>query len=105
MAENEEPMAKYKSRKRKQSMLPLALGVVGAFAVLAVLATMLSTDEASVYGDVTVRGDGFPAFVDGSPDTAVGLALPSIEGVDFGGDSVTISDDGRPKLILNLAHW
>ncbi len=98
-------MAKYKSRKRKQSMLPLALGVVGAFAVLAVVATMLSTDEASVYGDITVRGEGLPAFVAGAPDAAIGLALPTIEGADFDGNPVTISDDGRPKLILNLAHW
>ncbi len=98
-------MAKYKSRKRKQSMLPLVLGAVGAFALLAVVATMLSTDEASVYGDVTVRGEELPAFVPGAPDAAIGLALPTIEGADFDGNPIAISADGRPKLILNLAHW
>jgi hypothetical protein len=98
-------MAKYKSRKRKQSMLPLALGIVGAFVVLAVVATLLSADEASVYGDVDVSGNDLPAFVAGSPDSAVGLAAPEIEGVDFDGNSVAITNDGRPKLILNLAHW
>ena len=98
-------MAKYKSRKSKQSMLPLALGVVGAFAVLAVVATLLSADEASVYADVNVSGPDLPTFVEGSPDGAVGLAAPEIEGVDFEGNSVAITNDGRPKLILNLAHW
>ncbi len=98
-------MAKYKSRKRKQSMLPIALGVVGAFAVLAVVAILLSADEASVYGDVNVSGADLPTFVQGSPDGAVGLAAPEIEGVDFDGNSIAITNDGRPKLILNLAHW
>ncbi len=98
-------MAKYKSRKRKQSMAPLFWGVGGAIVVLAVVATLLSTDEGTVYGDVTVRGAGLPTFDATVVDGAVGLALPEIEGVDFEGDPVVITNDGRPKLLLNLAHW
>ena len=104
MAKSKKPKG-YKSRKSKQSMMPIVLGAVGAFAALAVVATMLSTDEASVYGDVNVRGDRLPIFVADSPDGAVGMALPEFEGVNFDGEAVTIGDDGRAKLILNLAHW
>ena len=98
-------MTKYKSRKRKQSMMPIVLGVGGAFVVLAVVATMLSNSGESVYGDVTVRGDVLPEFTDQALDEAAGLALPVIEGVDLEGNPVVISDDGRPKILLNLAHW
>lgn len=97
-------MAKYKSRKKKQSMLPIALGALGAFVVLAVVATMLSTDEGTVYGDVSIDGD-LPTYAAGSVDSAVGMALPEITGIDFDGNTVSITDDGRPKLLLNLAHW
>lgn len=97
-------MAKYKSRKKKQSLLPIALGAVGAFVVLAVVATMLSTDEGVVFGDVSIEGD-LPTYTAGSADSAVGMALPEITGTDFDGNTVAITDDGRPKLLLNLAHW
>jgi hypothetical protein len=102
---NEELVAKYKSRKKKQSMLPIALGAVGAFVVLAVVATMLSTDEGTVFGDVSVEGDGLPVFTATASDGAVGLAFPEIRGVGFDGEAVAITDDGRPKLLINLAHW
>lgn len=86
-------------------MLPLALGVGGAFVVLAVVATLLSTDEASLYGSVNLDGSSLPAYDSATADGAVGMALPSIEGVDFDGNAVSITADGRPKVLLNLAHW
>ena len=95
----------YKSRKSKQSMMPIVLGAVGAFAVLAVVATMLSSSDSAVYGDVTISGEGLPTLPDTAADGAVGMAFPEITGVDFDGNPVAISADGRPKLILNLAHW
>lgn len=104
MAKSRKPK-KYKSRKTKQSMVPLIAGVVGAFAVLAVVAMLLSTDESSVYADVSVVGDGLPQYDATVADPAVGLAFPEIEGVDFDGNPVRITDDGRPKLVINLAHW
>ena len=95
----------YKSRKSKQSMMPIVLGAVGAFAVLAVVATMLSSGDTPVYGDVTISGDGLPTLSDVAADDAVGMAFPEVSGVDFDGNAVSISADGRPKLIINLAHW
>ena len=84
-------MAKYKSRKKKQSLLPIALGAVGAFVVLAVVATMLSTDEGTVYGDVSLEGDGLPVYTATASDSAVGLAFPEISGVGV------LIDNGTPS--------
>ena len=95
----------YKSRKSKQSMMPIFLGAIGAFAVLAVIATMLSSGDTDIYGDVSISGQGLPTLPESSADGAVGLEFPEVTGVDFDGSPVSISADGRPKLILNLAHW
>ncbi|MDH5372919.1 MAG: hypothetical protein OEX97_08255 [Acidimicrobiia bacterium] len=104
MAKSKKPKG-YKSRKSKQSMMPIVLGAVGAFAVLAVVATLLSSGDTPVYGDVTIAGEGLPTFSDGSADGAIGMAFPEITGVDFDGNVVSIGADGRPKLVINLAHW
>lgn len=96
---------KYKSRRSQQSMKPIVFGAIGAFVVLAVIATLLSSDDSNVFGEVTVAGDGLPIFAEGTADPAVGMTFPTLEGVDFDGNAVSITDDGRPKLIINLAHW
>lgn len=52
----------------------------------------------------TVTGTALPRFPDG-PDPAVGMMMPEVEGASFDGTPVTISNDGRPKVLLFLAHW
>ena len=94
----------YNSRKSKQSMMPIFIGAIGIFVVLGVAATLLSTDESTVYGEVSIEGD-LPTFAAGSTDSAVGMPLPEISGSGFEGNAVSITNDGRPKLLLNLAHW
>ncbi len=43
-----------------------------------------------------------PALV---PDPAQGLQAPGAVGADFQLETVEIANDGRPKVILFLAHW
>ena len=59
-------------------------------------------------------GDWRPASVDGSLDTSsstpdtdteLGSTAPTVVGYDFMGQRVTIEDNGKPKLIVFLAHW
>jgi thiol-disulfide isomerase/thioredoxin len=38
-------------------------------------------------------------------DPAVGRPIPAVEGRSFDGTPVNIKADGRPKLIVFLAHW
>jgi hypothetical protein len=33
------------------------------------------------------------------------MAMPEIQGEDFQGNTVSITNDGRPKAIILLAHW
>jgi thiol-disulfide isomerase/thioredoxin len=53
----------------------------------------------------TITGAPLPTFEGPEGDAAVGTPIPSVEGSDFTGKSVSVSPDGRPKVIVFLAHW
>ena len=53
----------------------------------------------------TIAGDSLPQFQGGDDDDAVGMVAPTVEGTDFSGNRVSITADGRPKVIVFLAHW
>ena len=53
----------------------------------------------------TITGASLPAFKDSNGDPAVGQPAPEVAGVDFKGNPVEIAKDGRPKVILFIAHW
>ena len=59
------------------------------------------------YGSIEVVGADLPAAstAAGAVDTAVGQTIPTIEGETFDGSPVTISSDGKPQVILVIAHW
>jgi len=67
--------------------------------------TNTTVDTAGAYGLVTVSGTALSTFTSGQTDTAVGLTVPRIEGVDFEGRPQVISANGKGKLIVALAHW
>ena len=86
---------------------------------LAVLALVASAcgDDASAGTDgspggtieetrpVTVTGDPLPLLPDAGNDPAVGMVMPEVVGASFDGTPISILNDGRPKVLLILAHW
>jgi cytochrome c biogenesis protein CcmG/thiol:disulfide interchange protein DsbE len=46
-----------------------------------------------------------PPFEASANDPAVGRPIPEVDGKSFDGTPVSINADGRPKLIVLLAHW
>lgn len=103
--------------------------IAAAVVVAAVLAIVLSGGPGSDGGSSTVppsassggstaSGSGAAAeapVITGTPlagfpgpgvtDPAVGQAAPEVSGAAFDGTPVAIEADGRPKVILFLAHW
>lgn len=70
--------------------------------------TTTAWDPADAYGaTIAATGDALPMLSMSSdqPDTALGLPLPGIAGTDYAGNPLAIAADGRPKLIVALAHW
>jgi cytochrome c biogenesis protein CcmG/thiol:disulfide interchange protein DsbE len=52
----------------------------------------------------TISGTPLPAF-ERTSDPAVGRPAPEVDGADFEGTPTSIGADGRPKVVLFLAHW
>jgi thiol-disulfide isomerase/thioredoxin len=63
-----------------------------------------SADPATT-GTVAVSGNPLPQFTDTSDDPAVGTTLPTLQGNDQTGAPMTIGADGRPTMIMFVAHW
>jgi cytochrome c biogenesis protein CcmG/thiol:disulfide interchange protein DsbE len=86
--------------------IPLFAFLIGAVAVLGVVAIVLAT----VGGDDDTTDDppsgSLPEFDAGADeDPAVGLQAPTLEGENFDGVAITIGDDGTAKAVMFLAHW
>jgi len=103
-------------RRGSQTTLVLGLAglvIAGAAVVAIVLTQPGSTSSpsvsASAAGPVStsavVTGTALPAFTPGVVDAAVGQPVPQVEGASFDGTPVSIKADGRPKLLLFVAHW
>lgn len=85
------------------------IGGVVTLGLIVLLAASIATEEsvdAGVgYGEVTVDGDPLPVLADNSSDTAIGMTAPTVSGADWEDTPVSITPDGRAKIIVFLAHW
>lgn len=105
--------------RSRSSLLPLAIAgsvVLGA-AAIALLVTRppvappgstpagptASSPAPTRPGSLT--GSSLSPFVSSAADPAIGQPAPEVEGTSFDGTPVAIRADGRPKLIVFLAHW
>jgi thiol-disulfide isomerase/thioredoxin len=85
----------------------LAVAVAAALAV-AIAAGGDSSgggDAAGAASPVAVDGRDLPPPPEQGDDPAVGSTMPTLRGTDIHGDPVTIAADGRPTMIMFLAHW
>ncbi len=82
-----------------------ASGSTGRVAAETTTASSASGGAVAV-GTVRVVGASLPAFPEGGSDRAKGLAFPEISGQDVvTGSPVRIANDGRPKVVMVIAHW
>ena len=97
--------AKPSSSKR----LPIALiaGAALAAGLIAVIVVSMGSggDETLEVGTPAITGDSLPEFATVENDTAVGMTIPEVTGADFAGTPVSITRDGRAKVIMFFAHW
>lgn len=56
-------------------------------------------------GPVTVSGTRLPSFTDPNHDTAIGRPIPTLTGETFDGTPMTIAPNGKPQVVLFVAHW
>ena len=108
--------SKGRSSRRQQQQQPnrkVGLMVVGGIFAIALIALIVATvssggssdDDVAQTADVSVSGTNLSLFTQSAGDPALGAAMPEVTGVDYSGNTVTIANDGRPKVLLFLAHW
>ena len=60
----------------------------------------------SEVGAVELRDDpALPRFAATEDDEAIGQLAPRADGVEFGGNPVTLLGEGRPSMLVFAAHW
>lgn len=95
--------------KASSKRLPLALiaGVALAAGLIAVIVVSMgsSGEDPVELGTPAITGDSLPEFDTVANDTAVGMTIPEVTGADFDGTPVTITRDGRAKVLIFFAHW
>lgn len=62
--------------------------------------TVIASGEVEL-GTVTVTGDPIPQ----GDNSEVGQVAPDLAGEDFAGQPVSITNDGKPKVVMFVAHW
>lgn len=82
----------------------LALAVVVGIVPL-VTACGESEDGGGQVRDPEVSGARLAAFARPTPDAAAGQPVPEVRGTSFDGTAVSITNDGRTKALVFLAHW
>lgn len=88
------------------------LPVLGGVAAIALITVVVLTFDSGngpagkQFGEPTITGTALPRFTDNAAvDLAIGMPIPTIEGTDFDDEPISIANDGRPKIIIFLAHW
>ena len=87
----------------------LIIGAVGGLVVLLLVAAVMfgSEEVGAEYGEPEISGTALTLFPNSeSIDfTAAGQVAPDVLGKNFDDSVVTITNDGKAKAIVFLAHW
>ena len=104
--------AEDEARRRRLIVIGSIVAVVVIAAIIAIVATSGGNDSATKVATgsqnqpVTVTGTALPRFDSNGADAAIGMTVPTISGQSFNGDPVKIDPtNGRPKVLLGVAHW
>lgn len=106
-------MTSRKKPQKKRSMVPFYVG--GGILVLLLVAFITTGldggngdnggSNTQEYADVSITGGPLPPYSQDSADTSIGMIMPEVSGESFDGTPVSITNDGRPKVVLLLTHW
>lgn len=84
-------------------------GIVG-FGLIVAMAFAIANepvlDDSIAFREVTVDGDPLPYLADPNlADPTLGFTAPTVSGFDWNEKPSTVGPDGRPKILIFLAHW
>jgi len=98
--------------KPPRNNTPLIIGAVAGVVVLLLVAVVVFGNDEIIEtshetAEVTLDGVSLPPMPQETfqDTTATGLIAPDLTGTDFEGNTISITNDGRAKGVLFLAHW
>jgi thiol-disulfide isomerase/thioredoxin len=103
------PSAVRRAEQRRTSRRVILAVVGGAIAIAAIGAIAISAtgdtaDAGPQTRPVEIAGSALPEYT-GGDDTALGTTAPELRGASFDGTPVSITADGRAKVVTFIAHW
>jgi len=91
---------------RRLPVGPIIGVVVAVVLVVTIVFTFGEDDDAPLeVGSPAITGEALPIFDAAATDASVGMPAPEVTGTDWNGTPVSITDDGRAKILVFLAHW
>lgn len=97
-------MVKPPTEPRRRALLWIVGGIAAVTLIVTVVLSATGGDAGPQFGDPVVAGAPLPPLQDAG-DAALGSTIPEVTGADFDGNPVAITLDGRPKILIFLAHW
>ena len=91
--------------QRNFPIFPVIVGVVAVTLVTLVVLTFDSGGAGNETGSPAITGETLPFLPESGSDPALGMLAPEVSGTDFDGTALSMTDDGRAKVILFVAHW
>jgi len=95
-------------RRKHRNVVYAAIAAVLAIAAVAAVAlsrpNRASSDTKQVR-PVTTTGNPLPTFEAAKSDPAIGMTIPTVSGTSFDGKPVGITNDGKAKVVMFVAHW
>lgn len=90
-------------------LIPLLIVGVVVLIAAGILAVVLagggSPPQEPARDPVKVEGQPLPSFPASGSDPAVGQQIPTLTGVTFNGDALSIGPSGGPMVVVIVAHW
>ena len=97
-------------RKRKSGnssinkIIIISAAVLTAVIVIALIVWQGTSETGISSGQTRIFGVHLTEFEDRT-ESVGGLYSPTVDGFDFSGHPLSIENNGRPKIIIFLAHW
>jgi len=86
----------------------LWIGIAAIVVVALGTAVLLSGSDDNTdltVGPITAAGTALPRYEQGPTDPVATKPAPSVTGVTFANEALSITNDGTPKVVIFLAHW
>jgi thiol-disulfide isomerase/thioredoxin len=111
MSSHKAHIREHERRQRRRRMFYGGIAIVVALAVVVAIASQRASESGAMPATaqtqpVVVTGTALPAFDSSAgTDPAVGTTIPTLSGASFDGTRLTVAPDGKPKVLLFVAHW